>query len=409
MITVARRVMAVVILMTAQQFLFAQNEGQKRYLHQIGEETSIHSELLGEDRTLWIQVPPVAKPYETFPVVYVLDGGQQLSALAAVHGAYWGHFFPRMILVGISNRSNRIRDLTTSKVPLGMQTGEAEKFTSFIEKELIPFMDANYPTTSYRTLIGHSLAGLFTVHVLMNHRELFQNYLAIDPSLDWDEQAFLKTALIKLKEETFDGKSLYLSLSSPLDRADASVGLDEVMEQNSDFSIAARSVLEFAYAAQENPQNGLISQWKFYPDDIHSTVPLPSMIDGLRFMFSWYQLTEIDRFNHPETSAAILQQLLEERASLLAKNFGYEVPPADEEMLLMGGMMFKQMDQLEKAGLFLKMASKYYPQSAEANAAMGEFFEEAGNVPQAIHFFGKAYEVSREESYREKVEELKEK
>jgi len=84
-----------------------------------------------------------------------------------------------MIIIGISNAENRTRDLTPPKVakvqdqaaadkmevamtPNAVAEGGAANFLEFIEKELVPYVEANYPVTHFRTLIGHSYGGLFT-------------------------------------------------------------------------------------------------------------------------------------------------------------------------------------------------------------------------------------------------------
>jgi predicted alpha/beta superfamily hydrolase len=87
-----------------------------------------------------------------------------------------------------------MHDLTTSKVtkmygmPFEQKNGEAANFYKFIETELIQFIENKYPETNYRKLIGHSFGDLLTIYTLINHPELFSNYIAIDPSLDWDNQ-----------------------------------------------------------------------------------------------------------------------------------------------------------------------------------------------------------------------------
>ncbi len=107
---------------------------------------------------------------------------------------------PEMVVVGISNGKNRLRDLTTSTIetkyglPFNEENGEAESFSNFIEKELIPYIENKYPVTNFRTLIGHSYGGLFAIYTLLKHSQLFANYLAIDPSLDWDGQKLLNEA-----------------------------------------------------------------------------------------------------------------------------------------------------------------------------------------------------------------------
>ena len=151
------------------------------FLFETGIEDSVYSEILGEQRKLWIKYPKFfnASDNRSYPVVYILDGETQLRALDAVCNYYEGHFLPDMILIGISSGHNRMRDLTTSKVsmrrgmPVNEENGGAKKFTHFIKQELIPYVDSILPTTNYRTLIGHSYAGLFTINTALNHPDLF--------------------------------------------------------------------------------------------------------------------------------------------------------------------------------------------------------------------------------------------
>ena len=300
--SIAKKIIAFTFFIVISLSLKAQKSNETNYLYHIGTKDGLYSEILGEQRDIWLHVPPDAKPYERFPVVYVLDGGEQMRALTTVYDYYWGNYLPKMILVGIANRENRTRDLTTSDVKIpNLESGGAEKFTAFIEKELIPYIDKKYPTTPYRTLIGHSHAGLFTLNMLINHKDVFKNYIAIEPSLYWDDQKFLKSALSKLKKEDYTGKSLFLSMASPLDRSDESIGIEEVMNNPSENSVLAHGILTLAKAAEKNANHGLRSSWKYYPDDLHGTLPLPSMIDGLRFMFEWYQLKDASKYNTPET------------------------------------------------------------------------------------------------------------
>ena len=55
-----------------------------------------------------------------------------------------------MVLVGISNRKHRTRDLTPSKIeekygmPFPEESGGAKKFSQFIEDELIPYIETGY-------------------------------------------------------------------------------------------------------------------------------------------------------------------------------------------------------------------------------------------------------------------------
>ncbi len=388
----------------------AQNPNQD-YLYKIGVKNTLYSEILHENRDVWVHLPDGGNlnPNLKYPVVFVLDGSVQMTALVSVYETYWGNYLPKMILVGISNQNNRTRDLTTSDIKNpNMETGGAGKFSDFIEKELVPFVEAKYPVTNYRTLIGHSYAGLFTINMLINHPQLFANYIAIDPSLDWDNQKFLKEATAKLETQDLGGKSVFVTLASPLDREDENATIEDVLKSDSESSLVSRAKLQFIKAAEKAAANSHLNMsWKYYPEDIHGTVPLPSMIDGLKWVFDWYQLKDAVVYNNLETSVEELKTHIDKRAQVLSEHFGYPVSPADEEMLNMGGYMFLQMEQPDKAKLFFETQVKYYPWSASAWDSMGDYYISQNDAEHAIGNLQKAYELSGDELYKRKIENLK--
>ena len=185
-------VLTIGLIIFFQQFVNAQANQNHQFLQKTGVLDSLYSEILKESRKVYIQLPASYNPKKNqkYPVVFVLDGEMFLPTVSDVQNFYSGGFTPEMVLVGISNDKNRIRDLTTSTIitkygmPFNDKNGEANNFSKFIEKELIPYIENKYPVTNFRTLIGHSYGGLFTIYTLINHSYLFANYLAIDPSLD---------------------------------------------------------------------------------------------------------------------------------------------------------------------------------------------------------------------------------
>ncbi len=196
------KLLLTMLLIVIQQFAASQTSLVPQFLDKVGKSDSLYSHILNESRTIYIQLPADYNPEDNklYPVVYVLDGEVFLPTVHDVQNYYSGGFTPEMVIVGISNAKNRTRDLTTSVIttkygmPYNEENGEAENFSKFIEDELIPFIERKYPVTNYRTLIGHSYGGLFTIYMLTNKPNIFANYLAIDPSLDWDDQKPLKHA-----------------------------------------------------------------------------------------------------------------------------------------------------------------------------------------------------------------------
>lgn len=389
---------------------------QSNHLIEIGMPDSLYSNILHESRDFWVILPSGFNEgsKESYPVVYVLDGSQHLKALETVYTYYSGHHLPDMILVGISNRTNRTRDLTTSSVSsrrgdaMEEATGGAENFYQFIENELVPFVDSKYPSSPYRTLIGHSYAGLFTLHTLINHPHLFQNYIVIDPSLDWDHQKLMNQAKEKLQNEDFTGKSLFVSLAAgQLHMLDGEITMDNVMMDTSDYTLSARSIIELSTFAEAQTQNGLSFSWGVFPEDYHWTLPLPSIREGLITQFEWYQLKSAEKYSNPETSLDELMELVQEREATLNKHFGYPTPPLVEDLLNMTGYMYLQFGQPEKSYAFFKMGIDYYPESANAYDSMADYYETQNDIDNAIKSLSRAYEISGNEYYKERLEELK--
>ena len=400
-----------------QPITHGQTNEQSQFLQKVGVLDSIYSQSLKEYRKFYVQLPAnySNNSKEKYPVVFILDGEVLLPTVNNVQNFYSGGFTPDMVMVGISNDNHRMRDLTTSKVtemygmPFNEENGEAAIFSDFIETELIPFVENKYPVTNFRTLIGHSYGGLFTIYTLINHPELFSNYIAIDPSLDWDNQKLLTEAKDQFSSNNYKGKSLFMSLSGQLHMQKPEVTIDNVMQDTSDFTIFARSNMAFSEIAKLNDQNGLDFDWKFYPKDLHGTIPFPSILDGLITTFEWYQWENTDKFNSPDTPKEELLSIIKYRGKKLKDHFGYSVPPYPEDILTMSGYMNMDMEQHEKAKMYFELAIEFYPNSSNTYDSMADYYERNEDYGNALKFVTKAYEISAQDYYQKRMETLKKK
>jgi len=395
--------------------IYAQNHQQSQFLQKVGAVDSLYSKKLNEFRTIYVQLPASysSEKNQKYPVVYILDGELFLPTVNDVQNYYSGGFTPEMVLVGISNDKNRVRDLTTSTIatkygmPFNEKNGEADNFRQFIETELIPYIENKYPVTNYRTLIGHSYGGLFTISTLIHQPELFANYLAIDPSLDWDDQKPLQEAREVMAAHDYKNKALFMSLSGQLHMQNSKITIDNVMQDTTDFTLFSRSNIAFSNLVKQNAKNGLSFEWKFYPKDIHGTIPFPSIMDGLVALFDWYQMENTDKINSFETTKEELFGIIKHRAEKLKAHFGYSVPPYPEELLNMSGYMNMDMQQPEKAKMYFELAMEYYPKSANAYDSMAEYYEVQGDFANAIKYVTKAFELSDNDYYKKRIEGLK--
>ena len=173
-----------------------------------GETFTIDSKILGETRRINVYLPPnyVASPGERFPVLYMPDGGMAedfLHMAGLVQVSVGNGTMRPFLLVGIENTQRR-RDLTgptenAEDKKIAPQVGGSAAFRAFLRQELLPHMHAGYRTTKEAALVGESLAGLFVVETFLLEPDLFDTYIAIDPSLWWNNQKLVNDAARRLR------------------------------------------------------------------------------------------------------------------------------------------------------------------------------------------------------------------
>ena len=192
----------------------------------VGETFTIPSRVLGETRRINVYRPPGLAADAALPVLYLPDGGLaedflHIAGLVQV-GASNGTMRP-FLLVGIENTERR-RDLTGPTAnaedrKIAPRVGGSAAFRKFLRDELMPHIKSRYRTTGERAIIGESLAGLFVVETLLLEPDLFDTYIAIDPSLWWNDQKLVADAGRQLRarpdlKKSQHLKSLYLACSS---------------------------------------------------------------------------------------------------------------------------------------------------------------------------------------------------
>jgi len=189
----------------------------------LGQIDHLHSNILGEDRVLNVYLPDEykANPTNSFPVIYLLDGA---ASEDFIHMTGLVRFLNTIgvlkpsIVVGIAN-IDRKRDMTfptrnKEDKQTWPTTGGSANFISFIEKELQPYVEKNYRTTSSKTIVGQSLGGLLATEVLLKKTHLFSQYIIISPSLWWDDESLLAQAGTLLKQQPDYPIAVYISVGS---------------------------------------------------------------------------------------------------------------------------------------------------------------------------------------------------
>lgn len=409
----------VICICACASFFYTSAQSNPNNLFQIGTKDSVYSNILNENRQIWVQVPESAKARtnhpNAYPVVYVLDGRVHFLSICAVLNQLAPGTLPEMIVVGIENSENRTRDLTPTKVKEARgasdwvkDSGGGEAFTNFIAQELIPYIDKKYPTTPHKTLIGHSFAGLLVVNTVLNHPEMFTNYIAIDPSLWWDNEVLSLQLAERLSDKKYEGKSLFLSIANPLP-PDTEKDIDILVKDTSMHTEGLRATHKFSKIASETTNSTLQFSYKYYENENHGTVPLISIYDGMYFLYPWYKMSGkfVDVLRDPTTTTETIIHTVKNRYKALSNHLGYTIHP-EEDLLNNLGYMFMP-NSPKKSFAFFTMLIESYPKNANVYDSMSDYYIAQKDIPTAIKYVEMAYKISGSNAHKEKLEKLKKK
>lgn len=185
----------------------------------IGYKDSLQSTILQENRPLSIYLPPsyFSKPEQNYPVLYILDGEYNFLYVSGILELQAGmaENIPEMILVAISGKGSKNYKENCKPFVQGIQdSGNANQVLQFIEKELTPYIDSKYRTLDYKILSGHSIGGLFIINAALKKPTLFNNYIAISPSLWWEKNAINTVAKNIYESKSPIKPNVYVSLAN---------------------------------------------------------------------------------------------------------------------------------------------------------------------------------------------------
>jgi uncharacterized protein len=340
----------------------------------IGRIDSVWSATLKEQRKYLVYTPPsygdTTYLPRAYPVLYLLDGDAHFHSVTGLlqilgTGVNGTFVVPEMIVIAIPN-TDRTRDLTPThaeKDPQGRPqpflktSGGMPSFFTFLQRELIPKIETTYRTAPYRVLVGHSLGGITAINALYTIPQSFNAYVAIDPSLWYDNQILLRQAKVHVSKPGLSGKALFVGQANTINADDTT--------SNTHFS----SIVQFNGIVESYNQSGLRYAYKYYPQDDHGSVPLIAEYDALRFIFAPYKL-DLRRSLERAT-------YLTEHFDKVSKALGYQLLPPES------------MVTTKAIDLFALNAS-LYPASPHVYEALGQAWAVKGDSAQAIDWYQKS-------------------
>jgi len=334
----------------------------------IGKKFEIHSNVLNETRPLLIATPEgYGQETDRYPVLYLLDGDENFAqTVGIVRSLTESDRIPPMLVVGIAN-TERIRDLTPpTQVEIENRfhpkNGGADIFLRFISGELIPYVNGHYRTRQYKVLVGHSIGGLFAIYTLASSPTLFNAYIAIDPTLPWNNQAAVTKLEAVFKDTRELPSDLYITATDEGGPAlSADYKLCGILNQ--------RTPKEFRWT------------FKQMPGETHTSIPHQSIYSGLDTIFDGWHLANPLKLYDEGGLAAIHRHFAEG-----GRRYGYDrKTPAFTVSLIVAALMAQ--DRLEEAATVLQHDPKTYPSPWNQLDALARAYAQRGDQEHAVHYY----------------------
>lgn len=239
----------------------------------IGRTYGLASRTMKASRNVSVYVPAACTAQEPCPALYLIDGGAEQDFIPTVGLSKLGELvgmYPSFIVVGIetTDRRNELAFPTKDAGQLKQYptSGEAAKFRRFVVDEVKPWVASTFPINSRSLVMGESLAALFVLETALREPAAFDDYIAISPSMWWDNMSL--AAVARTQVPTITGKhSLYLTYGD--EGGQHAQGTDQVVA-----TLKASAPLDL--------------RWTFRPrtNEEHSTIYHGAALDALRWVFA---------------------------------------------------------------------------------------------------------------------------
>ena len=354
------------VLILNQGFIQAQEDGEDIA---IGKYRILHSNIMDEDRLLFVHLP---RDYEdtqlSYPVLcllyadlynYYLDAASIAEKLGSTGE------IPPMIIVGVAN-TNRYRDLLPVKIRGRTDSGGADNFLRFIEEELIPYVDKNYRTKNYRILAGPQAAAVFSLYSLITKPKLFNAIISENPFMNPENAAFLFPKAESFFKKTTSLKNLlYIKC--------------EKNERPQDLEY----VEKFTTLLESNTPEDFRFEVEIREPSGYFIAPLPFQ-EGLRMFFPGHKLPENFQTNSVKNIIDYYEKLSED--------YGFEVDPPSLMMTFEGDKLTERRKTREAIALF-EYQLDLYPKSLNALWRLGESYRSMGDFEKASEYYRKFLDI----------------
>ncbi|MGK0412861.1 MAG: putative alpha/beta superfamily hydrolase [Polaribacter sp.] len=367
----------------------------------LGNNYSIKSDILKEDRQIQIFTPEsYDKTNQKYPVLYILDG-QRLFPFGVSLLKSFTQFkqTPEFIIIGITNKyPNRF----------GHFIDEEKKFLTFIEKDVIPFVNDRFRSSNDRLLFGWEYGGSFVIQTMLDRPNLFNAYLAASPFPLNSKISQISDFLSN--NSTFD-RTLYFSVSP--NENEVNIGTEKL---DSILKLKGLKTFNWTYKKLLNEEHrstpyatlyfGVKNYYHYYPELQFDNLNEFTKSGGLDYVYDYYKKRSLQYGFSKELSDWTMFSLT--RNAMRANNYEqFEI--LVNEFIKTGFItrlrvgracsiaeFYLQNKQYDKAIELLKLLASKHPNSEIPLNGLGDTYKEMKKIGKASLYYKKAKKLSKE-------------
>jgi predicted alpha/beta superfamily hydrolase len=323
---------------------------------------------------LKIYLPPTYEDDDanTYPVAVIFDAEYLFDVYVANAKLFASrNKAPEQIVVGIFQNQNEERytdcDFSTDT---GLPNEDGTKFYTFVREEVLNYIDDNYRTSLFKTIVGNTLTANFLNYFFLENYHPFNAYVNINPSYATQIQERIEAKSQNISSE------VYYYLSSG----------DFNLEKRKKAINGVNSLLKLS----EN------EYFKYKFDDFSNSTKTASIgqaiPSAMGFVFNMFAPISKAEF---ETTIAQMSpgeaiEYLEKKYVEIDYLYGSNVKIRESDIYMIEPIIMDKAngDYLEEFG---KMITRLYPESPMGDFYIGYYYETGYDYRKALKYYKNGY------------------
>ena len=334
----------------------------------------INSRILNQERYLKIYIPQSYKLDSTrlYPITVVLDA-EYLFDVYASNATLFARKdeAPEQIIVGINQNHNNERFKDCSANPeSSLPTEAGMDFYNFVRSELLDYMEQNYRTSPFKTIVGNALTANFTNYFFLENYPSFNAFININPYYENHIPTMLKN-----KAHGVTSENVYYYLSNGNNNSEKIQ--TKINEANNLLDSIPNQHFKYKYDAFNNNSTATIGQ------------SIPSALTAIFELYSSISPEEFDK-NIKNMSPPDAIAYLEKKYVEIEYLFGTNLKIREKDIFTVEKIILDKEngDYLKSFG---EMINKLYKDSPMGDYYIGRYYETGKNYKLALRYYKNGY------------------